>query len=179
MSAEIIHGDCLDVLRAMPAASVDTIITDPPAGIAFMGKEWDHHKGGREQWVAWLAEIMAEGLRVLKPGGFALVWALPRTSHWTALALEDAGFEVRDCIYHLFGSGFPKSLDIGKAHDRAAGAEREVVGRAVYGNGHIQNSRESIGYGGSDPAADNRPITAPATPLAALWDGYGLSLIHI
>jgi hypothetical protein len=75
-----------------------------------MGKGWDSDKGGRDQWVAWLADVMREVLRVLKPGAHGLVWALPRTSHWTATALEDAGFEVRDRVSHFFGTGFPKSL---------------------------------------------------------------------
>ncbi|MBX6385916.1 MAG: site-specific DNA-methyltransferase, partial [Microbispora sp.] len=112
-------GDCLDVLRAMPDASVDAMVTDPPAGIAFMGRDWDRDKGGREQWIAWLADVMGEACRVLKPGGHAVVWAFPRTSHWTAMALEDAGFEIRDCIVHIFGSGFPKSLDVSAAIDKA------------------------------------------------------------
>ena len=102
-------GDCLPLLRDMLAESVDAVVTDPPAGIAFMGKEWDGDKGGRDKWIAWLASVMAECLRVLKPGHCALVWALPRTSHWTATALGDAGFQVRDVITHVFGSGFPKS----------------------------------------------------------------------
>jgi site-specific DNA-methyltransferase (adenine-specific) len=119
----VIHGDCLDALRSLPTASVDAVVTDPPAGIAFMGKSWDTDKGGRDAWIAWLAEVMGECLRVLKPGGHAVVWALPRTSHWTATALEDAGFEIRDVITHHFGSGFPKSLDVSKAIDRAAGAD--------------------------------------------------------
>jgi len=106
-------GDCLDVLRTIPDCSVDAVVTDPPAGIGFMGKEWDHHKGGRAQWVAWMTDVAAECLRVLKSGGHALVWALPRTSHWTATALEDAGFEIRDRVAHVFGSGFPKSRNIG------------------------------------------------------------------
>ena len=123
------HGDCLDVLRTLPEASVDSVVTDPPAGIAFMGKAWDEDKGGRRQWIAWLAEVMGECLRVLKPGGHALVWALPRTSHWTATALEDAGFEVRDCLVHVFGSGFPKSMDVSKAMDKAGGASPEQTAR--------------------------------------------------
>jgi hypothetical protein len=117
VTATVIHGDCLDVMRAMEPNSVDAIVTDPPAGISFMGKAWDADKGGRDQWIAWLASVLAEGLRVLKPGGHALVWALPRTSHWTGMALEDAGFEVRDRITHLFGSGFPKSADVSKHLD--------------------------------------------------------------
>lgn len=108
MPSSIIHADCLDAMRTMDAASVDAVVTDPPAGIAFMGKHWDGDKGGRQQWIAWLAERMAEALRVLKPGHCAFVWALPRTSHWTATALEDAGFDVRDVVTHVQGQGFPK-----------------------------------------------------------------------
>lgn len=118
----VVQGDCLDVLRTLPDASVDAVVTDPPAGIAFMGKAWDHHKGGRKEWVAWMAEIAAECLRVLKPGGHALVWALPRTSHWTATAWEDGGFEIRDRVAHVFGSGFPKSTDVSKQIDKRGGA---------------------------------------------------------
>ena len=121
------HGDCLAWLRTLPSASVDAIVTDPPAGIAFMGKAWDHHKGGRAEWVAWLTEVMRECLRILKPGGHALVWSLPRTEHWTACAVEDAGFEIRDGVYHLCAQGWPKSLDVSKAIDAAAGAEREMI----------------------------------------------------
>ena len=83
--------------------SVDAIVCDPPAGIGFMGKEWDHHKGGRDDWIKWMQGVAEEALRVLKPGGHALVWAIPRTSHWTATAWENAGFEIRDRIAHVFG----------------------------------------------------------------------------
>jgi hypothetical protein len=107
------HGDCLDVMQQLPDNSVDAIVTDPPAAISFMGKSWDGDKGGRERWSAWLAEIMREALRVTKPGGHAFVWALPRTSHWTACGVEDAGWEIRDRVVHLFGSGFPKSKNLG------------------------------------------------------------------
>ena len=110
---ETLHqGDALDVLRTLPDASVDALVTDPPAGIAFMGKTWDHDHGGRVGWVAAFAAIFVECLRVLKPGAHGVVWALPRTSHWTATALEDAGFEIRDVITHHFGSGFPKSKNL-------------------------------------------------------------------
>jgi len=111
-------GRCEEVLPGLPANSVDAIVTDPPAGVSFMGRTWDGNLGGRDKWVGWLSGCMAEALRVLKPGGHALVWSLPRTSHWTAWALEDAGFDVRDCVMHLFGSGFPKSLDVSKAIDK-------------------------------------------------------------
>ena len=118
MNYRLIVGDCREVMRSMSEDSVDAIVTDPPAGIGFMGREWDSDKGGRDKWIAWLANIMRECLRVLKPGGHAVVWALPRTSHWTGMAIEDAGFTIRDVITHNFGSGFPKSLDISKAIDK-------------------------------------------------------------
>ncbi|WP_370640030.1 DNA methyltransferase [Corallococcus sp. AS-1-12] len=116
--AALFLGDAAHVAQVLAPDSIDSIVTDPPAGIGFMGREWDSDRGGREQWIGWLAGVMREALYVLKPGGHALVWALPRTSHWTATALEDAGFEVRDIIMHLFGTGFPKSLDVAQAIDK-------------------------------------------------------------
>lgn len=113
----VLQGDCLERLRELPDCSVDAICTDPPAGISFMGRSWDTDKGGPQEWIAWLASIMRECLRVLKPGGHALVWAIPRTSHWTGMAIELAGFEVRDVVTHLFGSGFPKSKNVSLAID--------------------------------------------------------------
>jgi site-specific DNA-methyltransferase (adenine-specific) len=107
------EGDCAEVLKGLEANSIDALVCDPPAGIAFMGRSWDSDKGGREEWIAWLAGVMGEALRVAKPGAHALVWALPRTSHWTGTALERAGWQVRDICTHLFGSGFPKSLNLG------------------------------------------------------------------
>jgi site-specific DNA-methyltransferase (adenine-specific) len=77
-----------------------------------MGKDWDGHKGGRDKWIAWLRDILAECRRVMKPGAYGWVWALPRTSHWTATACEDAGFAVRDVLAHVFGTGFPKSRSL-------------------------------------------------------------------
>ena len=103
--AVVWHGECVATMAAMEPNSIDAIVTDPPAGISFMGKDWDHHKGGRDQWIAWMTVVMTEAFRVAKPGAHAFVWALPRTSHWTATALEDAGWEIRDVVTHLFGSG--------------------------------------------------------------------------
>lgn len=114
-------GKCEDVLPGLAPESVDAIVTDPPAAVSFMGREWDSDRGGRARWVEWLAGCMESATRCLKPGGHALVWSLPRTAHWTAWALEDAGLEIRDCIPHLFGSGFPKNLDVGKAIDKRGG----------------------------------------------------------
>lgn len=109
------RGDSAEILKTLEVDSVDALVTDPPAGISFMGKAWDDDKGGRDEWIKWMSEMMRECHRVMKPGAHGLVWSIPRTSHWTAFALEDAGFEVRDCITHLFGSGFPKSLNVAKA----------------------------------------------------------------
>jgi DNA modification methylase len=106
------HGDCLDVVGGIPATSVDALVTDPPAGIGMMEREWDSDKGGRDEWIHWLSVRMREALCVLKPGAHGLVWALPRTSHWTAMSLDLAGFEIRDRVSHWFGQGYPKSLNM-------------------------------------------------------------------
>lgn len=132
--AQLYLGDCLKVLADMPDASVDSMVTDPPAGIAFMGRAWDEDKGGRRQWIAWLTEVMEQAYRVLKPGGHALVWALPRTSHWTATALEDAGFEIRDCVTHLFGSGWPKSQGVLKPSSEHWWLVRKPLVGTIAGN---------------------------------------------
>jgi site-specific DNA-methyltransferase (adenine-specific) len=168
------HGDALDVLRTLPDASVHAIVTDPPSGIAFMNMAWDDDRGGRAQWVAWLAEIMHEAYRVLKPGAHGLVWALPRTSHWTACALEDAGFEIREKVYHLQGAGFPKALDVSKAIDAELGATREVAGMEPR-----SATRPHVEWGSQGKAyrlKGDTSITAPATPEAAQWDGYKTAL---
>jgi hypothetical protein len=181
----VLHlGDCLDVLRGLPECSVDAVVTDPPAAVSFMGKSWDSDRGGRDKWVGWLAERMEGAARCLKPGGHLLVWSLPRTSHWTALALEDAGLEIRDCIVHLFGSGFPKSLDVSKAIDKASGMQREIVGqrprtsaRMAPGRG-VSGLRQAGGFAGDYDEGDRLavPLTAPATEDAARWDGFGTAL---
>lgn len=167
-SVTLYEGDAMATLAAMPDNSIDSIVTDPPYGLKFMGQKWDYDVPKTELW--------AEALRVLKPGGHLLAFAGTRTQHRMAVRIEDAGFEIRDLVLWVYGSGFPKSLDVSKALDKSAGAVREVVGRAVYGGGHVQNSAESIGYGGSDPLADVRNITAPATDHARQWNGWGTAL---
>jgi len=108
----VITGDACSVLNSYQDDCFDSLVTDPPSGTGFMAREWDSDKGGRVSWIAWLELVMKEALRVLKPGAHALVWALPRTSHWTATALEQAGFDIRDVVTHHFGTGFPKSLNL-------------------------------------------------------------------
>ena len=155
---EVIHqstyqGDCLDVLKTLPDDHFDSIVTDPPAGIGFMNQAWDSNKGEKANWIKWFNEVSIELLRVLKPGAFALVWALPRTAHWTTEALEEAGFQIRDKIYHVFGSGFPKSLDVSKAIDQHLKAERKVVGtntkwRSSSGDSALPTTEEARHYEG-------------------------------
>lgn len=172
----IYHGDCLEVLKTFEADSIDAIVTDPPAGISFMNKEWDKSHG----FIPSMTRIFEECIRVLKPGAHGFVWALPRTSHWTATALEDAGFEIRDVVTHLFGSGFPKSMDISKAIDKQAGAEREVIGEYKRFDGKPAGLIKEMN-GGSFSSNEDMPgkiamITAPATDGAKQWQGWGTAL---
>lgn len=174
-------GDCLEVLKEYPDNYFDSIVSDPPAGIAFMGKKWDDDKGGRDKWIAWMQTIAAEALRTLKPGAHALVWSLPRTSHWTATAWENGGWEVRDRISYLFGSGFPKSLDVSKAIDKMAGAEREVIGTklgrpGMAKDGSNQRNGFDSAFGGKSSGIMPTDITAPATDAAKQFAGFGTAL---
>lgn len=169
----LVEGDCLEVLKTVPSSCVDSVVTDPPAGIDFMKLGWDSDKGGRTAWIAWLTSVMGECYRVLKPGGHVLVWALPKTSHWTATAVEDAGFEIRDVITHLTGNNsFPKSTNISKALDRHAGASGELLRVEV-------RSYEPYGIvntGKGKRSMTKREIRAPATEDAAKWKGWGTAL---
>jgi hypothetical protein len=150
-----------------------------------MGKGWDSDKGGRDQWIKWLREVMTQCLRVMKPGAHGLIWAIPRTSHWTATAVEDAGFEIRDVVTHLFGSGFPKSLDISKAIDKAAGAERKILGPRVDADGRCRaeepHADKDNKFNGVTMIKSNTKQltnfdTDPATDAAKEWDGWGTAL---
>jgi len=135
-------GDSLEILKSLPSQSVDSLITDPPAGIGLLGLNWDKDKGGRDEWISWLTQIMTECSRVMKPGAHGFVWALPRTSHWTAMALENAGFHVKDVVTHVFGSGFPKSTAIDKAIDRAKYTDTELLFRVT---NWIRERRNELG----------------------------------
>lgn len=176
------EGDARKVLLRLPEASVDAVVTDPPYGLSrepdarevlthwlagddykstgggFMGKSWDSFVPGPATW--------REVLRVLKPGGHALVFAGSRTQDLMTMALRLAGFEIRDCLMWLYGSGFPKSLDIAKAVDKRLGFDREIVGRmgawagSVYGLGHRGGLRSG----------------KPKTDESAAWSGWGTAL---
>lgn len=104
----VIEGDSCVVVPTLPAACVNAVVTDPPSGISFMGAAWDHHKGGRAQWVAWLAAILAASRVACVNGARLVSWAMPRTSHWTGCAIEDAGWIIETKGVHLFGTGWPK-----------------------------------------------------------------------
>jgi DNA modification methylase len=165
---EIYHGDCLEILRTMPDAGVDSIVTDPPYGLSFMGKRWDYDVPSEEIW--------RECLRVLKPGGHLLAFAGTRTQHRMAVRIEDAGFEIRDMIAWVYGSGFPKSHDVSKAMDKAAGVKREVVGVNAYASRRPNNGTGETGYGESLGGPSTTIITAPATHAAKQWQGWGTAL---
>jgi DNA modification methylase len=246
----ILQGDCLEVLRTLPDNSVDSIVTDPPAGIEFLGKDWDSFKTGRlanykgppggnvkplgegrgwqsmlpkisqsanrkcnacgqykfsrtpckcespdwepdssvrDTFVAFMQAVFTEALRVLKPGGHAIVWAIPRTSHWTAWAIEAAGFEIRDAVYHCFATGFPKNFHVSKAIDATiltGGSSpsdladaREAQGQATPADGEEHAYRPGDNKTG---VFRNKPGTANEVPLvtdeAKRWEGWGTAL---
>ena len=171
----VLLGDCHEQLKTIEPNSIDALVTDPPAGISFMGKSWDSDKGGRLEWIKWMSEVMRECLRVMKPGAHGLVWAIPRTSHWTATALEEAGFEIRDVITHHFGSGFPKSLDVSKAIDKAAGVERPSI-PLVRCDGKIQHNKEGGGWKQSSEKYVHHPVFEGSNEFAKQWQGWGTAL---
>ncbi len=175
---KVIQGDCLELMRELPDNCIDSIITDPPGGISFMGRAWDSDKGGRDNWIAWLSEVMKECLRVAKPGSMLVCWSIPRTSHWVGMAIEEAGWQVRDVFTHIFGSGFPKSLSISKAIDKMRGAERDVIGDYIApdGKGRRGGKNPNPMDWSKDSEEKRFKITASATPEAAFWDGFGTGL---
>lgn len=157
------NGDCLDVLRTLDENSIDSIVTDPPYGLAFMGKRWDYDVPSVEVW--------AECLRVLKPGGHLLAFAGTRTQHRMCVRIEDAGFEIRDMIAWVYGSGFPKSHNVSCAIDKAHGHPNR--GRAI---------PTASTYQASDTERKNKLTSNPVeaydakTDAARQWQGWGTAL---
>ncbi|WP_277268368.1 DNA-methyltransferase [Pantoea septica] len=181
------HGDCLAVLKTLPDNSVDSIVTDPPYGLSkepdmaevlrhwlagddyqhkgggFMGKSWDSFVPGPSVW--------RECLRVLKPGGHLLAFFGARTQDLGTLAIRLAGFEIRDSIAWMYGSGFPKNMDVSKQIDKMAGAAREVISEKVK---HLNFDPNSEGGGGFKRGTII--TSAPATDAAKQWEGWGTAL---
>lgn len=197
----LLLGDCLEVLKTLPENSVDALVTDPPYGWRFMGKAWDgadiektmrdHQNSTREgkalatglynyelsanqSFQEWTRQWATEAFRVLKPGAHALIFCGPRTYHRMASGVEDAGFEVRDQLQWLFGSGFPKSLDVSKAIDKAAGAEREMVGPSARHAGKTNPAGPVSDLARYSNAGNF--VTAPSTDAAKQWAGWGTAL---
>ena len=158
----ICHGDSLEVLKTFPDNSIDSVVTDPPYGLSFMGKKWDYDVPAVELW--------KEVLRVLKPGGHALIACGTRTQHRMVCNIEDAGFEIRDVVSWVYSSGFPKSLNIGKAIDQIQGNERVHLG--------VINKLQSYGlesnncYGGDIDRKGKMEITRGTSP----YEGWGTAL---
>jgi len=154
----ILTGNCLEVLKDVPDNSIDAVVTDPPYGLSFMGKKWDYDVPSVEIW--------REVLRVLKPGGHVLSFGGTRTYHRMVVNIEDAGFEIRDQIQWIYGSGFPKSLNIGKAIDKAAGVELEIVGNGRSGsNSRAYQAEEKTTAGTYHQTKSNKE-----------WQGWGTAL---
>jgi site-specific DNA-methyltransferase (adenine-specific) len=170
--ARVFAGDCREALKHLPDNSVDSVVTDPPYELGFMGKSWD------SSGIAYDPAVWAECLRVLKPGGHVLAFGGSRTWHRLAVAVEDAGFELRDSIAWIYGSGFPKSLDVSKAIDKRAGVQREAGVSGPYSARRPQQTVETnIGtFHGTLGAAKSALITSPATPEAKSWEGWGTAL---
>jgi len=169
---QVINDDCRNAMRGMDADSISAIVTDPPYGLKFMGKGWDNNVPGIEFW--------EEALRVAKPGCHLLAFGGTRTYHRLTCAIEDAGWEIRDSLMWVYGSGFPKSHDVSKAIDKESGAEREK----------IKTKARPESCGTMSGKSDTRPWIEesrkkgyhehsgpnPVTDAAKLWEGWGTAL---
>lgn len=185
MTIEVVQrfADCRAALAEYEDNYIDALVTDPPAGISFMGKEWDSGKG----FIEFLTEVFTLAYAKMKPGAHGLIWALPRTSHWTATALENAGFEIRDEVTHIFGNGFPKNYDAAKGVESklTTGSAnwngfRNLPGQVVKGEGEGASGLVKINHEqGNRPrqySPGQRVILEPTTELAQRYMGYGTAL---
>ncbi len=186
----VVEGDCLEAMRQMADSSVDAVVTDPPYGLgdcspakveaclrAWLGGDGYEAAGGGfmgRAWDAWVPgpDVWREALRVLKPGGHLLAFSGARTVDLMGMALRLAGFEVRDCLQWVYASGFPKSLDVSKAIDKAAGAEREVVAPIAAPCAIRQGAAVAMRAGWQEAPM----LTAPHTDDAKRWQGWGTAL---
>ncbi|UXF50074.1 hypothetical protein 7865G3C2_2 [Haloquadratum phage sp.] len=175
MTNQIYTGDCFEKLPALDENSVHAIVTDPPYGLAFMGRSWDDFEPTEYQ--EWCEKWATECLRVLKSGGHLLAFSGNRTHHRLMSGIEDAGYEIRDTITWHYGSGFPKALDVSKAIDEKADADREVVGEKYKSGDHSDGV--VIGGGSNDvfkSESGKVKETEPATEQAKQWDGFKSAL---
>jgi len=170
----LLKGNCLELLAEMPDNSVDSIVTDPPYELGFMGKSWDN------SGIAYSVELWSQALRVLKPGGHLLAFGGSRTYHRLASAVEDAGFEIRDQIMWMYGSGFPKSLDVSKAIESSikTGKSNSRSLRTIEQEGDgepYQLAGKNNGIMGKSVIWDRKEFV-PATSEAQQWQGWGTAL---
>jgi len=177
LSQLLVTGDCVETMKTLPDASIDAVVCDPPYELSFMGKTWD------ASGVAFRPETWREVLRVLKPGGYLLAFGGTRTYHRLAVAIEDAGFEIRDSIHYTYGSGFPKSLSVPSAIDKAARGtpQGSTKGDPMKRGKGALPSREVFAMGGSDGGATTGLTNeydeyVPATDDAKIWKGWGTAL---
>ena len=159
-------GDCREVMARMDAESVDAVVSDPPYGLSFMGKEWDHGVPGEPFW--------AEALRVAKPGAHLVAFGGSRTFHRLVCAVEDAGWEIRDVLMWLYGSGFPKSLDVSKAIDKEAGVRFDAS--PASGVGFMGPGDAGTGVRGYNPTHNRLTRAGESTDAARQWSGWGTAL---
>jgi site-specific DNA-methyltransferase (adenine-specific) len=167
----VISGDSLNKLQNQDENTFDSCVTDPPYELGFMGKRWD------ESGIAFNQEFWEEVYRVLKPGAHLLAFGGTRTHHRMMVAIEDAGFEIRDTLMWIYGGGFPKNHDVSKALDKAAGVEREVVGQKTVSRDLSRNGKKGDMAISREPVEQTEvDITAPATEEAKKWKGWGTAL---
>lgn len=201
-SARLIHGDCVQAMAALEPESVHAVVCDPPYGLEFMGKDWDSFRGGARfskmgfgadgdkptpsfgsglqamrAFQDWSELWAAEALRVLRPGGHLLAFGGSRTYHRLGCAVEESGFEVRDCLEWIYGQGMPKSRDAGDLIDAKLGVEREVIGSAVGADPSVTRPGFT-GEAHSTVANQTKTydVTVATSPEAKEWDGWGTTL---
>lgn len=165
---QLILNDCKRELKWMKDNSVDSVVTDPPYELKFMGKNWDG------SGIAYDVEMWGEVLRILKPGGHLLAFGHTRTHHRMMVAIEDAGFEIRDCLMWMYGTGFPKSHNISKAIDKKADVVGEIIGD--YPNDRPQSHGKNEIPVGSAGLGKGTKMRALVTPEAIQWEGWGTAL---